>query len=95
MMTQAIAEFMATDEGKTWFRDQYNTVYEKEWKGHNGNAAYERSNARANALKDLTVYVTGEQWPGDYDVLQDNFTARVFAGKDVNRIKSKLDKLLR
>lgn len=90
---ETIARFVATDEGKKFYRAAYDKRY-RQWHDQK-DLAYRRSNARADMFRDVQ-HECG--YPGDsivdYDTLQDYFTLNMFRGKNVEKIQEKLERLV-
>lgn len=83
-----IAEFVATDEGKEFYRHWY-----KVYKNSGIDPELRLSHARADVFREIEFHLgvdTGvERW-----VLEDEFTLNMFRGKNVNKIQEKLERLV-
>ena len=89
-----IAVFIATDEGKEFYRNRYEVRLEQ-W-AEETTATRAAQNARAEVFRDVQDKVTGWKNPEDlvgYDVLQDVFTLRMFVSKDPFKIAAALVEL--
>lgn len=90
----SIAVFIASEEGKEFYRNRYEVRLEQ-W-AEDTTATRAAQNARADVFRDVQDKVTGWKNPEDlvgYDVLQDMFTLRVFVPKDPFKIAASLVEL--
>ena len=90
----AIAVFIASEEGKEFYRNRYEVRLEQ-W-AEDTTAKHAAQNARADVFRDVQDKVTGWKNPEDlvgYDVLQDVFTLRMFVAKDPFKVAAALMEL--
>lgn len=84
-----IAEFVATDEGKAFYRKRYN-VYKAD---PSIDPEYKLSHARANVFRDIESKLGIDTGVERY-MLEDVFTFNMFRGKNVENIQEKLERLV-
>lgn len=90
----AIAVFIASEEGKEYYRHRYG-IRLAQW-AEDTTATRAAQNARADVFRDVQEKVTGWKNPEElvgYDVLQDAFTLRVFVPKDPFKVAAALVEL--
>ena len=87
----SIAVFIASEDGKEFYRRRYEVRLEQ-W-AEDTTATRAAQNARAEVFRDVQDKVTGWKNPEDlvgYDVLQDMFTLRMFVAKDPFKVAAAL-----
>lgn len=90
----AIAVFVASEDGKEYYRNRY-AVRLEQW-AEETTAKHAAQNARADVFRDVQDKVTGWKNPEElvgFDELQDLFTLRMFVPKDAFQIAAALAEL--
>lgn len=92
-MMKEIAAFVATDEGKAFYREAHKNA-KKNWASDPFTPSeYKASNARADVFRAVERKL-GVDTGVVYDTLQDYFTLNMFRGKNVDKIVEKLERLV-
>ena len=88
-----IAEFVASDAGKEFYRAAHEKAKERWSYDPLTPSEYKASNARADVFRAVESEL-GIDTGVMYDTLQDYFTLNMFRGKNVEKIQEKLERLV-